>query len=159
MLAMKASCWKMSSGWMRQKKPSVSTTPVIRNCSRKVPLAPPELRSGTTVNRIAEVTRQRPASQKKRPCQLMIDSDHWIGSVAAIDPRPPAIIWKPVMSPQRSGGYQSVMALMAAISPPAKPRPISTRATISSPSERLRPNSAAPTAAMASRMACTRRGP
>ena len=68
-------------------------------------------------------------------------------------------MWKPVMRPQRSGGYHSVIALMAAISPPAKPRPIRTRATISSPSERLSPNSAEPTAAIASSTACTRRGP
>ena len=89
----------------------------------------------------------------------MTESDHWIGRVAAIEPRPPAIMWKPVINPQRSGGYQSVIALIAAIRPPANPRPISTRATISSPSERLRPNSAEPIAAIASSTACTRRGP
>ena len=89
----------------------------------------------------------------------MTESDHWIGKVAAIDPNPPAIMWKPVIRPQRSGGYHSVIALIAAISPPAKPRPISTRATISSPSEKLRPNSAEPMAAIASSTAWTRRGP
>ena len=89
----------------------------------------------------------------------MIESDHWIGKVAAIAPRPPAIMWKPVIRPQRSGGYQSVMALIAAINPPAKPNPIRTRATISSPSERLRPKRAEPMAAIVRSTACTRRGP
>ena len=89
----------------------------------------------------------------------MTESDHWIGSVAAIAPNPPAIMWKPVIRPQRSGGYHSVIALMAAMSPPANPNPISTRATISSPSERLSPKRAEPIAAIASSSACTRRGP
>ncbi len=89
----------------------------------------------------------------------MTESDHWMGSVAAIEPRPPAIMCRPVITPQRCGGYHRVMALMAAISPPAKPSPISARARISSPSERLRPNKAEPTAAMTRRTACTRRGP
>ena len=54
-------------------------------------------------------------------------------------PAPPAIMWKPVIRPQRSGGYHSVIALIAAIRPPAKPRPISTRATISSPQREAEP--------------------
>ena len=122
--------------------------PVMRNCSPSVPFAAGVARSGTTRYRIAAVARQRPASQKNRPCQLMTDSDHCTGSVAAMEPRPPAIMWKPVIRPQRSGGYHIVMALMAAIRPPAKPSPISTRATISSPSDRLRPNRAEPSAAV-----------
>ena len=57
-----------------------------------------------------------PASQKNRPCQLTTDSDHSTGSVAAIEPSPPAIMWKPVIRPharripQRDrldGGHQS----------------------------------------------------
>ncbi len=136
----------------------------MRNCSISVPPLPEwapggAARSGTTVNRIAEVARQMPASQKNRPCQLTTDSDHSTGKVAAIEPNPPAIMWKPVISPQRSGGYHRVIALMAAISPPAKPSPISTRATISSPSDRLSPNNAEPAAAIASSTTCTRRGP
>ena len=89
----------------------------------------------------------------------MIDSDHWIGSVAAIEPMPPAIMWKPVIRPQRSGGYQSVIALMAAIRPPANPSPISTRATINSGSDAARPNIAEPMAAVTISTVCTRRGP
>ena len=89
----------------------------------------------------------------------MTDSDHCTGKVAAIEPRPPAIMCRPVITPQRCGGYQSVMALMAAINPPAKPSPISARAKISSPSERLKPNKAEPMAATTRRTACTRRGP
>ena len=32
------------------------------------------------------MARQMPASQKNRPCQLITDSDHWTGKVAAIEP-------------------------------------------------------------------------
>ena len=88
--------------------------------------------SGTTAKSSAAVARQMPASQKNRPCQLIIESDHWTGHVAAIEPAPPAIMWKPVTSPHCRGGYHRVKTLIADISPPAKPMPISTRATTSS---------------------------
>ena len=139
-----------SNGWMRQKKPSVSTMCVARNCSRSVPGAAEARRSGTTVKRMADVTRQKPVNQKNSPCQLITDRDHCTGRVAAIEPMPPAIMWKPVIRPQRSGGNQSVIALMAPIRPPANPSPIRTRATISSGSDELRPNRADPSAARAS---------
>src|SRR5207244_2852935 len=104
-------------------------------------------RSGTTAKVSTDVARQRPASQKNRPCQLITDKDHWIGSVAAIEPAPPAIMWKPVIKPQRCGEYHSVKALIAAIRPPAKPSPIRPRASTSSGSEPASPNNAEPRAA------------
>ena len=115
--------------------------------------------SGTTAKSSAAVARQMPASQKNRPCQLIIDSDHWTGQVAAIEPAPPAIMWKPVTSPHCRGGYHRVKTLIAAISPPAKPMPISTRATTSSGSEVQNPNSAEPSAATISSTVWTLRGP
>src|SRR5260370_13326742 len=98
--------------------------PVTLNCSRKVSFRPLGARSGTAVRNSTELARHDPASQKNRPCQLITDSDHCTGQVAAIEPAPPAIMWKPVIRPQRCGGYQSVKALIAAIRPPANPSPI-----------------------------------
>ncbi len=65
---------------------------MTRNCSRSVLERLVAGRSGTTKWMRMALARQRPPSQKNSARQLISDSDHWIGRVAAIEPAPPAIM-------------------------------------------------------------------
>jgi hypothetical protein len=81
------------------------------------------------------------------------------GAVAASAPRPPIAMKQPLTSGQRSRGTHMVMALSDAISPPAMPKPMTARAMKRVARVSAWEKSRMPTIPVASKAACTRRGP
>ena len=81
------------------------------------------------------------------------------GAVAAIVPRPPKPMRRPLTSGHRRRGNQTVIALNEAMSPPAKPIPMRARPRVSSANDCAVAKMSAPPVATRRSAHCTRRGP